>query len=233
LVEPPAGIEPATPSLPWNHREPLCESPFPQLAPDRRGRSYRFSFGKGMRSPSNHELPLLAQAISRQRTRAQPTFLPLSTSRSQSGDAPSSAGSMTGHRARTSRPGRPPTGSLQRRPQPATLESLSRPGTTKPSGPVVAVAHRRLHVPDRAAAFAADPTSLDQHRLVWLLILRGEWVAVEVDGTATISELHPKAQHRIGEQSRGPRARPVGSEPARPPGAGPLAVREAGSSRDR
>jgi hypothetical protein len=23
-MEPPAGIEPATPSLPWNHREPLC-----------------------------------------------------------------------------------------------------------------------------------------------------------------------------------------------------------------
>src|SRR5215203_289349 len=29
-VEPPAGIEPATSSLPWNHREPLCEPPFPR-----------------------------------------------------------------------------------------------------------------------------------------------------------------------------------------------------------
>jgi hypothetical protein len=49
-VEPPAGIGPATPSLPWNHREPLCGPPFPQVTPDRRGRSYRFSFGEGMRS---------------------------------------------------------------------------------------------------------------------------------------------------------------------------------------
>jgi hypothetical protein len=32
----PAGIEPATPSLPWNHQEPLCRRPFSQLAPDRR-----------------------------------------------------------------------------------------------------------------------------------------------------------------------------------------------------
>jgi hypothetical protein len=46
----PAGIEPATPSLPWNHQEPLCGSPFPQVTPDRRGRSYRFSFGEVMGS---------------------------------------------------------------------------------------------------------------------------------------------------------------------------------------
>src|SRR4029453_10313283 len=39
-VEPPAGIEPATPSFPWNHQEPLCEPPFPQVTPDRRGQSY-------------------------------------------------------------------------------------------------------------------------------------------------------------------------------------------------
>jgi hypothetical protein len=49
-VEPPAGIEPATPSLPWNHQEPLCEPPFPQVTPDRRSQSYRFSFDQGMRS---------------------------------------------------------------------------------------------------------------------------------------------------------------------------------------
>src|SRR5215217_4239911 len=49
-VEPPAGIEPATPSLPWNHREPLCGAPFPQVTPDRRGQSYRFSSGEVMRS---------------------------------------------------------------------------------------------------------------------------------------------------------------------------------------
>jgi hypothetical protein len=34
-VEPPAGIEPATPSLPWNYREPLCGSSFPQVVRDR------------------------------------------------------------------------------------------------------------------------------------------------------------------------------------------------------
>jgi hypothetical protein len=36
--------------LPWNHQEPLCGSPFPQVTPDRRGQSYRFSFGEVMRS---------------------------------------------------------------------------------------------------------------------------------------------------------------------------------------
>ena len=50
LVEPPAGIEPATPSLPWNHQEPLCGLPFAQVTPDRRGQSYRFSFSESMRS---------------------------------------------------------------------------------------------------------------------------------------------------------------------------------------
>jgi hypothetical protein len=40
-------------SLPWNHREPLCGPPFPQVAPDRRGRSYRFSFGEVVRSPTS------------------------------------------------------------------------------------------------------------------------------------------------------------------------------------
>jgi hypothetical protein len=54
VVEPPAGIEPATPSLPWNHREPLCEPPYPQLTPDRKGESYRFSCGQVMCSPSSH-----------------------------------------------------------------------------------------------------------------------------------------------------------------------------------
>ena len=55
-VEPPAGIEPATPSLPWNHQEPLCGPPFPQVAPDRRGQSYRFCFGEVMRSPISRRL---------------------------------------------------------------------------------------------------------------------------------------------------------------------------------
>jgi hypothetical protein len=48
VVEPPAGIEPATPSLPWNHREPLCGPPYSQVASDRQGQSYRFSFGAVM-----------------------------------------------------------------------------------------------------------------------------------------------------------------------------------------
>ena len=55
-MEPPAGIEPATPSLPWNHQEPLCEPPFPQVTPDRQGRRYRFSFATVMRSLSSRVL---------------------------------------------------------------------------------------------------------------------------------------------------------------------------------
>ena len=50
----PAGIEPATPSSPWNHREPLCEPPLSQVTLDRNGRSYRFSFDGVMRSVSGH-----------------------------------------------------------------------------------------------------------------------------------------------------------------------------------
>jgi hypothetical protein len=49
-VEPPAGIEPATPSLPWNHQEPLCEPPFSQVVLDRKGQSYGFCFDAVMRS---------------------------------------------------------------------------------------------------------------------------------------------------------------------------------------
>jgi hypothetical protein len=50
VMEPPAGIEPATPSLPWNHQEPLCEPLFAQVKLDWRGRSNRFSFAEVMRS---------------------------------------------------------------------------------------------------------------------------------------------------------------------------------------
>jgi hypothetical protein len=56
FVEPPGGIEPPTPSLPWNHREPLYGWLFPQVTPDRRGQSYRFSFSEVMRSLSSHVL---------------------------------------------------------------------------------------------------------------------------------------------------------------------------------
>jgi hypothetical protein len=62
-MEPPAGIEPATPSLPWNHQEPLCGPPFPQVAPDRRGQSYRFSFGEVMRSLFSHVVIVLERPI--------------------------------------------------------------------------------------------------------------------------------------------------------------------------
>src|SRR5215216_3278946 len=44
------------PSLPWNHQEPLCGPPFPQVTPDRRGQSYRFSSGEVMRSLPSHAL---------------------------------------------------------------------------------------------------------------------------------------------------------------------------------
>jgi hypothetical protein len=43
------GLELETSSLPWNHQEPLCGGPFPQVTRDRRGLSYRFSFGQVMR----------------------------------------------------------------------------------------------------------------------------------------------------------------------------------------
>jgi hypothetical protein len=52
----PAGIEPATPSLPWNHWEPLCGSPFSQVRLDRWCQSYGFSFSEGMRSLSGRTL---------------------------------------------------------------------------------------------------------------------------------------------------------------------------------
>jgi len=52
----PGGIEPPTPSLPWNHREPLYGWLFPQVTPDRPGQSYRFSFSEVMRSLSSHVL---------------------------------------------------------------------------------------------------------------------------------------------------------------------------------
>jgi hypothetical protein len=56
----PAGIEPATPSLPWNHQEPLCAPSFPQVTLDRKGRSYRFPFGSVMRSVSITEIHSLS-----------------------------------------------------------------------------------------------------------------------------------------------------------------------------
>jgi hypothetical protein len=70
LVEPPAGIEPATPSLPWNHQEPLCGTPFPQVTPDRRHRSYRFSFGQVMRSL---QARLIAAGVGHHPARPSPT----------------------------------------------------------------------------------------------------------------------------------------------------------------
>ncbi len=46
----PAELSQENRSLPWNHQESLCAPPFPQVALDRTGRSYRFSFGMVMRS---------------------------------------------------------------------------------------------------------------------------------------------------------------------------------------
>jgi hypothetical protein len=107
VVEPPAGIEPATPSLPWNHREPLCGTPFPQLTPDRRHQSYRFSFGQVMRSLQSR---LIAAGVGHhpaQRSPTQPAFL-LIISCSLLGGGLSSPWSTTGRVARRSPPGRPP-----------------------------------------------------------------------------------------------------------------------------
>jgi hypothetical protein len=50
---------PVNASLPWNHQEPLCEPPFPQVALDRKGRSYRFSFDEVMGSRTSH-VPIAA-----------------------------------------------------------------------------------------------------------------------------------------------------------------------------
>jgi hypothetical protein len=46
----PQGWPQAMSHLPWNHQEPLCAPPFPQVTADRQGRSYGFSLGEGMRS---------------------------------------------------------------------------------------------------------------------------------------------------------------------------------------
>ena len=46
----PQGWPPAMSHLPWNHREPLCGPPFPQVTLDRKGQSYGFCFREGMRS---------------------------------------------------------------------------------------------------------------------------------------------------------------------------------------
>jgi hypothetical protein len=52
LSRSPGGIEPPTPSLPRNNREPLCTTPFSQVTRDRRCQSYRFPFRQVMRSLS-------------------------------------------------------------------------------------------------------------------------------------------------------------------------------------
>jgi hypothetical protein len=111
-VEPPAGIEPATPSLPWNHQEPLCEPPFPQVAPDRRGRSYRFSFGQVMRSLQSRLIAAGAGHHPTQRSPTQPAFLfdhlPLALGR-----RPQQSSEYKGSSATRSPPGRPPPRSVR------------------------------------------------------------------------------------------------------------------------
>jgi hypothetical protein len=76
VVEPPAGIEPATPSLPWNHQEPLCAPPFSQVAADRWCRSYRFFSDEVMRSLSGH--PVRHQGEPFQPAAAESTHTPSS-----------------------------------------------------------------------------------------------------------------------------------------------------------
>ena len=83
-VEPPGGIEPPTPSLPWNHQEPLCGTPYSQVTPDRRGRSYRFSFGQVMRSLPSHVLIVLSKPSSAVSTIALATPLSYHSQRNSS-----------------------------------------------------------------------------------------------------------------------------------------------------
>jgi hypothetical protein len=54
--------------------EPLCGSSFSQVAPDRRGQSYRFSFGEVMRSLQAMHWSSRRSHKSRQRPRAQHLF---------------------------------------------------------------------------------------------------------------------------------------------------------------
>ena len=111
-MEPPAGIEPATPSLPWNHQEPLCEPPFPQVTPDRRGRSYRFSFGQVMRSLQSRLIAAGAGHHPAQRPPTQAAFLfdhlPLALGR-----RPQQSSEYKGSSARRSPPRRPPPRSVR------------------------------------------------------------------------------------------------------------------------
>jgi hypothetical protein len=112
LVEPPAGIEPATPSLPWNHREPLCGTPFSQLTPDRRGQSYRFSFGEVMCS-------LFGRALIGELS----PFSSIERSRSVWRITPAVVGAMRVVGVTGSPPRQARLGSLHRRPRPATMGS--------------------------------------------------------------------------------------------------------------
>jgi hypothetical protein len=111
-VEPPAGIDPATPSLPWNHQEPLCGPPFPQVTPDRRGRSYRFSFGQVMRSLQSRLIAAGAGHHPAQRPPTQAAFLfdhlPLALGR-----RPQQSSEYKGSSARRSPPRRPPPRSVR------------------------------------------------------------------------------------------------------------------------
>jgi hypothetical protein len=53
----------ADPILTMNHQEPLCAEPFSQGAPDRKGRSYRFTSGQVMRSLTAMSCSLLEQHL--------------------------------------------------------------------------------------------------------------------------------------------------------------------------
>jgi hypothetical protein len=115
------------PILTMEPQKPLCGTPFPQVTPDRRSQSYRFSFGQVMRSL---QARLIAAGVGHHPARpspTQPAFL-LIISCSLFGGRLSSPWSTTGRVARRSPPGRPPPRSVRCPPRPATQRSpLQRP----------------------------------------------------------------------------------------------------------
>jgi hypothetical protein len=132
-----------------------------------------------------------------------PRCLPLIISRSPSEAGVSNLGSMTGHQARRPRPVRPPPGSLRRRPRPATLRSLAPARYRRANGPGGGrgrtACSRSQYAPLQRGRPHRRSHRPDQHRLVWLLVLGGEAVAVQIGGPAAVGELHTKPQQRIGE----------------------------------
>jgi hypothetical protein len=91
---------------------PAVRTPFPQVTPDRRGRSYRFSFGQVMRSLQSRLIAAGAGHHPTQRSPTQPAFLfdhlPLALGR-----RPQQSSEYKGSSATRSPPGRPPPRSVR------------------------------------------------------------------------------------------------------------------------